>query len=177
MLAARDLFKPIAQTEESKLMTGAPVMSAFVSTQIEPSASQLKPVQIPFAPEYTTQPVAKPTMSVMNAGQSLYDSAGVAPSVKAPAVQTLGAPVSALVDSVNKASNPMQILAGGVMPTIPPLNLSMATSSESKTGAQTSSGGFVSHGINFGTATTGGSNNLLLLAALGVAAFLLMRKK
>lgn len=175
MLAARDLqFKPVAQTVESKLVTGAPVdfSGAFKGSQFEPSASenQSKLVQIPLKPEYTIQPVTKPTASIMGVAKGLYDAAATSPSAQ-------GAPVSKLVDSLNKTPDLAGLLTGGGMPPVPmpPLNLNMTTSSEAKTGAQTASGGFVSHGINFGT--TGGNSQLLILAALAVGAYLLMRKK
>lgn len=173
MLAARDLqLKPVAQTVESKLVTGAPVdfSGAFKGSQFEPSASenQSKLVQIPFKPEYTTQPVTKPTASIMKGAAGLYDAVNSSPIMQ-------GAPVSKLVDSLTKTPDVAGLLTGGLMPPIPPLNLNMTTSSEAKTGAQTASGGFTSHGINFGT--TGGNNQLLILAALAVGAYLLMRKK
>jgi hypothetical protein len=179
MLAARDLqLKPVAQTVESKLVTGAPVdfSGAFKGSQFEPSASENQSqskgglVQIPFKPEYTTQPVAKPTASIMKGAAGLYDAVNTSPIVQ-------GAPVSKLVDSLTKTPDVAGLLTGGGMPPVPmpPLNLNMTTSSEAKTGAQTASGGFVSHGINFGT--TGGNNQLLILGALALAAFFLMRKK
>lgn len=178
MLASRDLFKPVAQTVESKLVTGAPVdfTGAFVGTQNEPMSANKSPLtQIPFKPIMDTiQPVAKPTAAVMGGKADLYGSAGVTPT----ATMT-GAPGSPLVDSLTSAmggKNPVaDLLMGGGMPPIPPLNLNMTTSSEAKTGAQTASGGFVSHGINFGT--TGGNNTMLILAAVAVGAFFLFRKK
>lgn len=112
MIAARDLFKPTAQTEESKMLTGAPVIGAFSNPQ-----------------------------------------------------------QSNLLSDFSKSTG------GSLMPTIPPLNLSMATSSESKTGAQTG-GGFVSHGINFGTSNALPSGtNWLLIGAVAVAVFVFARKK
>lgn len=180
MLNSRDVFKPIAQTVESKLVTGAPVdfTGAFVGTQNEPlsatGAKLTQAVKIPFAPIYTTQPVEKPVASVMG-GADLYSQSGITPLSK-----ITGASGSPLVEQLNKSlagDSPLGAILGGAMPPVPmpPLNLNMTTSSEAKTGAQTASGGFVSHGINFGT--TGGNNQLLILGALALAAFFLMRKK
>lgn len=65
------------------------------------------------------------------------------------------------------------------VPGMPPLNLSMATSSSATAGDQTG-GSFVSHGINFGTANHGAAasgNALLLWGAAALAVYLFVIRK